>query len=197
MNQLISLLLKRRFAAKLLTLFIITIGAWTASTLPLAEKPRFDMREGNIVTSYPGATALDIESNITSKIEKELLSISGIKRFTSTSENGVSDVAFELNSNVSDSNAVYQDIRDALARVSDLPIGVTDAPMLSIKKSYSLDFMVVGISGDVPYNVLRDKAKNLELQLRRLNGIGEVHAIDLRVPEFIIQLEPISLNVMV
>ncbi|MCW4444183.1 efflux RND transporter permease subunit [Vibrio splendidus] len=194
MNKLISLLLERRFAAKLLTLFIITIGAWTASNLPLAEKPRFDMREGNIVTTYPGATALDIESNITSKIEKELLSISGIKRFTSTSENGVSDIAFELNTNVSDSNTVYQDIRDAIARVSDLPLGVTDAPMLSIKKSYSLDFMVVGISGDVPYGVLRDKAKNLELQLRRLDGIGEVHAIDLRTPEFIIQLEPISLK---
>ncbi|PSU57169.1 AcrB/AcrD/AcrF family protein, partial [Photobacterium aphoticum] len=194
MNILLNLLFTRKYAAKLLTLLIIGIGAWTAYHLPLAEKPRFDMREGNIVTQYPGATALDVESNVTSKLEKELLSISGIKQFTSTSENGRSDIAFELDSQVSDPNAVYQDVRDAITRVSDLPSGVTDAPTLSIKKSYSLDFMVVGIAGDVPYATLRDKAKNLELALRRVPGIGEVHPIDLRDPEFLIQLEPISLK---
>lgn len=194
MNLMLSFLFTRKFAAKLLTLMIICIGAWTAYNLPLAEKPRFDMRQGDIVTHYPGATALDVESNVTSKLEKELLSISGIKQFTSTSENGVSNISFELNSDVSVPSVTYQDIRDAITRVSDLPAGVTEAPTLSIKKSYSLDFMVVGISGDVPYATLRDKAKNLELALRRLDGIGEVHPIDLRNPEFIIQLEPISLK---
>ncbi len=100
---------------------------------PLAEKPRFDLGKGDIVTVYPGASAKDIESNITSKIEKELLSISGLKEFTSTSETGVSNISVVLDSNVSDPNTVYQDIRDALARVTDLPAGVTEAPTLSIK----------------------------------------------------------------
>lgn len=194
MNFILSFLFTRKCAAKLLTIMIICIGTWTAYHLPLAEKPRFDMKKGNIVTHYPGATAFDVESNVTSKLEKELLSISGIKQFTSTSETGVSNISFELNSDVSVPSATYQDIRDAISRVSDLPAGVIEAPTLSIKKSYSLDFMVVGISGDVPYATLRDKAKNLELALRRLDGIGEVHPIDLRNPEFIIQLEPISLK---
>jgi len=193
-NYLLDLLSKRRFASKVLTFVIISIGVVTAYNLPLAEKPRFDLGKGNIVTIYPGATAQDVESNVTSKIEKELLSISGIKEFTSKSETGLSNVSIVLDSNVSDPNAVYQDIRDAISRVSDLPTDVTEAPTLSIKKSYSLDFMVVGISGDVAYNELRDKAKGLELELRRLDGIGEVHTIDLRAPEFIIQLEPISLK---
>ncbi len=106
----------------------------------------------------------------------------------------MSNISVVLDSNVSDPNAVYQDIRDALARVTDLPAGVTEAPTLSIKKSYSLDFMVVGISGDVGYKALRDKAKDLELALRRVEGIGEVYTVDLRAPEFLIQLEPISLR---
>ncbi|MCL1047178.1 efflux RND transporter permease subunit [Shewanella electrodiphila] len=194
MNTMLSLLLKRKFAAKILTLLIISIGAWTAYKLPLAEKPRFDMGKGNIITTYPGATALDIESNVTSKIEKELLSVSGLKQFTSKSENGLSNISFELHSDVANSELVYQDLRDAIARVVDLPSGITEAPTLTIKKSFSLDFMVIGIAGDVPYSTLRDKAKNLELALRKLDGIGEVHPIDLRDPEFIVQLEPISLK---
>ncbi|CAE6904822.1 Belongs to the resistance-nodulation-cell division (RND) (TC 2.A.6) family [Vibrio sp. B1REV9] len=194
MNGILDILSHRKFAAKVLTILIISIGAWTAYNLPLAEKPRFDLGKGNIVTVYPGASAKDIESNITSKIEKELLSISGLKEFTSTSETGVSNISVVLDSNVSDPNAVYQDVRDALARVSDLPSGVTDAPTLSIKKSYSLDFMVVGISGDVGYKSLRAKAKDLELALRRVEGIGEVYTVDLRTPEFLIQIEPISLR---
>ena len=194
MKRLLELLSLRKFAAKAFTFLIIAMGVFITMGLPMAEKPRFDMMSGEIVTSYPGATALDIESNITSKIEKELLSISGIKEFVSTSENGQSNISVELESSVSDPNAVYQDIRDALARVSDLPAGVTDAPTFMARKSYSLDFMVVGISGDVPYSVLRKKAKDLELKLRQVEGIGEVHTTDLRNPEFLIALEPKSLK---
>lgn len=189
-----DLLSQRKFASKVLTIIVISIGAYIASTLPLAEKPRFDLGKGDIVTLYPGASAKDVESNITSKIEKELLSISGIKEFTSKSESGVSAISIVLNSNVSDPNAVYQDIRDALARVTDLPSGVTEAPTLTVKKSYSLDFIVVGLSGDVDYKTLRKKAKDLELALRRVEGIGEVYSVDLRAPEFLIMLEPISLK---
>lgn len=166
----------------------------TAYHLPLAEKPRYDLGKGNIITIYPGATAQDVESNVSSKIEKELLSISGIKEFTSKSETGISNISIVLESNVSDPNVVYQDIRDAISRVTDLPADVTQSPTLSIKKSYSLDFMVIGISGDVAYSDLREKAKDLELKLRQLEGIGEVHPIGLLAPEFIIQLEPKSLQ---
>ncbi|MGO0308035.1 efflux RND transporter permease subunit [Endozoicomonas acroporae] len=73
MNTLLELLSLRKFAAKTLTFLIIATGVFIAIGLPMAEKPRYDMMSGNITTSYPGATALDIESNITSKIEKELL----------------------------------------------------------------------------------------------------------------------------
>ena len=194
MQFLLTLLSQRRLAAKILTLVLIVLGLFSLTQLPLAEKPRFDMGDGAITTVYPGASASDIESNVTSKLEKELLSISGIKEFNSTSEVGVSTIEFALNSGISDPNIVYQDIRDAISRVSDLPAGVTDAPTLAIKKSYSLDFMVVGISSDLPYNLLRERAKTLELALRRVDGIGQVHPIDLRDPEFLIALEPVQLQ---
>lgn len=194
MQFLLEMLSQRRLAAKILTILLIVLGISALFKLPLAEKPRFDMGEGSITTVYPGASASDVESNVTSKIEKELLSVSGIKEFNSSSEAGVSSIDVSLNSGISDPNIVYQDIRDAIARVTDLPVGVTESPSLSIKKSYSLDFMVVGISSDLPYSELRAKAKTLELALRRVDGIGQVYPIDLRQPEFLISLEPTQLQ---
>ncbi len=194
MQYLLTLLSQRRLAAKLLTLVLIVLGLFALTQLPLAEKPRFDMGEGLIITEYPGASASDVESNVTSKLEKELLSISGIKEFHSVSEAGLSEIEFRLNTGIADPNVVYQDVRDALARVSDLPLGVTESPKLSVEKSYSLDFMVVGISSDLPYEQLRARAKSVELALRRVEGIGQVYPIDLREPEFLINLEPTQLQ---
>jgi len=194
MTAILEIFSQRRLAAKLLSILLILLGLMALSQLPLAEKPRFDMGKGTITTVYPGATTSDIESNITSKIEKELLSISGIKEFSSKSETGISSIDVKISSDTSDVEGVYQDIRDAIARVSDLPSGITDLPTLMVKKSYSLDFMVVGISSDLPYAELRQQAKTLELGLRRIKGIGEVHPIDLRQPEFLISLEPAQLQ---
>ncbi|OAN11123.1 export membrane family protein [Photobacterium jeanii] len=194
MQYLLTLLSQRRLAAKILTLIVIVLGLLALKHLPLAEKPRFDMGEGVIRTVYPGASASDVESNVTSKLEKELLSVSGIKEFHSVSEAGVSEIEFRLNGGLADPDAVYQDVRDAINRVSDLPTGVTDAPQLVVEKSYSLDFMVVGISSDLPYEQLRNRAKSVELALRRVEGIGQVYPIDLREPEFLIALEPAQLK---
>jgi len=194
MIGLLEIFSQRRLAAKLLSILIILLGLAALFELPLAEKPRFDMGKGSITTVYPGATASDIESNITSKIEKELLSISGLKEFSSSSETGISRINIKVSSDNADVEGVYQDVRDALSSVSGLPSGITDLPTLTVKKSYSLDFMVIGISSELPYAELRAQAKTLELALRRIDGIGEVHPIDLRKPEFLISLEPAQLQ---
>ena len=123
--NLLEMLTQRRLAAKILTLLVIGFGVLALFQLPLAEKPRLDMGEGVITTSFP-ASASDIESNITSKIEKELLSVSGIKEFVSVSEEGRSTIEFVVNSGIANKDSVYQDVRDAIARVSDLPSGVIE-----------------------------------------------------------------------
>jgi multidrug efflux pump subunit AcrB len=180
--------------ANVLTAAILVLGLYAISSLPLAELPRVDLGKADIVTQYPGASAEDVEANVTSRIEKELLTLSDIKKFSSVSEEGQSEISIELKSDINDVAKSYQDIRDAVARVSDLPAGVTQLPSVRTKKSSSLDFMVVGISGDMPYAELRQHARALEVSLRRLPGIGEVISKDMRAREFWIQLEPEQLE---
>lgn len=189
MNNFLVFFINRRLSANILTFCVIALGILSIMNLPLAEKPLVDLGKGNITTIYPGASAEDIEVNINTKLEKELLSVSGIKTFTSSAELGRSNIKIELKSNVTDTKATYQDVRDAISRVSDLPAGVTSNPTLSVMKSSNLDFMVIGISSNKSYFELRKQAKMLELGLRRITGIGEVHPQDLRDLENIIKLD--------
>lgn len=194
MTRLYEFILGRSMVANVLTIAVFVLGFYALSVLPLAELPRVDLGKADIETEYPGASAEDVEANVTSKIEKELLTLSDIKKFSSVSEEGRSEINIELKSDVSNVEKSYQDIRDAVSRVSDLPIGVTQLPSVRTKKSSSLDFMVIGISGDIPYAELRRHARALEVSLRRLPGIGEVISKDMRAREFWIQLEPEQLE---
>lgn len=189
-----SLLLGRRWFSHLLLLTIIFIGAMSVWQMPMAEKPAIDLGQVSITTSFPGASSLEVESNVTSKLEKELLSVAGIERFTSRSETGASSISIRIDPGVSDMNEVYQDIRDAVNRVTDLPIEVTERPLVRISKSSNLDFMVVGIGSELPYATLREQARILELKLRRVSGVGEVNLIDLRRREFWVELQPEQLR---
>lgn len=189
MDKFLYYLLNRRLSANIITFCIIALGIMAVIQLPLAEKPIVELGKANIVTSYPGASAEDIESNINSKLEKELLSVTSIKTFTSKAELGSSNISIELKPSVKDVKSAYQDIRDAINRVPNLPAGITRKPVLNVKKSFNLDFMVLGIASDQPYNKLRIKAKSLELGLRRIEGVGEVHLLDMRDLEHIIKIE--------
>lgn len=194
MTSLLRWFTERRLAAKLFSFALLALGLFALYDLPLAEKPRIDLGEVTVTTEYPGASAEDVEANVTGKLEKGLLSVAGIRKFISSSASGRSEIEVVLEPSVSDVANVYQDIRDAVNRVTDLPTGVTDAPQVRVKKSSNLDFMVVGISADLPYAKLREQARLLELKLRRVKGISEVKLIDLREREFWIELEPEQLK---
>ncbi|QBF83020.1 efflux RND transporter permease subunit [Shewanella maritima] len=192
-------LIQRRLLANVLTIALLAIGTLSLWSLPMAEKPAIDAGEVSVSTSYPGASAEEVESNVTSKLEKELLSVSGISKFSSVSESGSSRIAITIDSNITKLEPVYQDIRDAVNRVTDLPPQVIEKPLVRVHKSSNLDFMVVGIgsqlsSKQISYKQLREQAKQLELKLRRISGVGEVNLIDLREREFWIELEPAQLS---
>lgn len=194
MKQLLSYVIGRRMTANVMTLAIILLGIYAAVGLPLAEYPVVDFGSASIETRYPGASAEDVEANVTSRIEKELLSLSDIETFTSVSEDGLSSIRVSLKDDVKNVAGAMQDIRDAVSRVGDLPAGVTESPTVRVIKSSSLDFMIVGVSGDLPYAELRQYARGLELELRRLPGIGNVLPNDLREKEFWIEVDQAQLS---
>lgn len=75
---------------------ILVIGLFSFSRLPIDQFPEMDAPFITVMTTYPGANASEIETNVTKLIENTLSSVEGLKDMTSSSRDNMSVVSLEL-----------------------------------------------------------------------------------------------------
>jgi hydrophobe/amphiphile efflux-1 (HAE1) family protein len=130
--SLASVSIRRPVLAIVLSVTIILMGALAAQRLGVREYPAIDPPVISIVTTYPGASAEIIESQITEPIEAAVNAVAGIRTITSTSREGASQVTVEFDLGA-DLEAAANDVRDKLGRaVRNLP---ADANPPSVEKA--------------------------------------------------------------
>ncbi|HMV22785.1 MAG TPA: efflux RND transporter permease subunit [Saprospiraceae bacterium] len=130
--------LRRPVFAIVLNLLIILFGVIGFKSLGIRDYPAIDPPIVSVRTSYPGANADIIESQITEPLEKAINGISGIKNISSMSSQGSSsiNVEFELSE---DLEAAANDVRDKVSQaVRSLPSDL-DAPPVVSKADASSD----------------------------------------------------------
>jgi len=112
---------KRPVAAIVLSLLLTIFGFISFTKLPSRGMPKIESTAVSVRTTYKGASASIMESQVTNVIEKNLHGISGIDEITSSSRNGLSRirVTFKLGSNFIEG---VSDIRGAVEKsVRSLP----------------------------------------------------------------------------
>ena len=92
---------------------ILIFGLYSLSRLPIDFYPKMDLPMISVVTTYSGANAADVETNVTKPLEDALNSIQGLKELTSTSQDNSSIITlqFEWGVNLDES---MNDIRGAI-----------------------------------------------------------------------------------
>jgi multidrug efflux pump len=113
--SLASLSIRRPVLTGVLSFTIMLLGALSATRLGIREYPAVDPPVVTIITTYPGASAEVIESQITEPIEAAVNAVAGISNLTSISREGSSQVRVEFDLNV-DLEAAANDVRDQLGR---------------------------------------------------------------------------------
>ena len=112
---------KRPVFASVISLLLVLFGLVAFNRLPLREYPDIDPPVVTIDTSYPGASANVVETQITQLIEERISGIEDIQFIESTSEDGRSVVTVEFSTG-RDVDGAANDIRDRVAGVvDDLP----------------------------------------------------------------------------
>lgn len=189
MERLFRFFASRPLLAGIFTLSAIGLGLAAIGTARLSEYP--DIRTGytEVTTIYPGASPEDVETNVTNKIERELLSVFEIDRFGSTSLGSTSIIYIKLKANA-DMEIGNQRIREAVQRVTDLPREVRDLPLVEEEKTATLILMIIGVSGDIPYDQLHAWARRFEKKIRQVPGVGRIKTIGLNQREIQVQLNP-------
>ncbi|MEZ8915590.1 efflux RND transporter permease subunit [Vibrio lentus] len=182
----------RQFLARIITVMVLLTGAMSLMQLNLQEYPDVAMDTAEIETSYPGATAQDIELNITNPIEKELRSVDGIAYFSSESSEGRSFIEVEYLPG-EDAAVILRDIQQAVDRVGNLPKDIDSPPVVTQQKTSSLDVYHFGVSlsdSNTDPASLQYYAYQLEKRINNLGGVGSIKLSGFNEREFWVEVDP-------
>ena len=145
---------KRPVFATVINILLIIFGVVAFTSLPLREYPNIDPPVVSIGTSYPGANAEIVETQITQVIEERISGIDGIKTVNSSSRDGRSNITIEFEQS-RDIDSAANDVRERVQRVlRSLPEQV-DPP--EVTKANSDEDTVVW------YNLRSENMTTLEL----------------------------------
>lgn len=193
-------LLRNPHLLVLVVVILFVGGANALRSLPRLEDPRLTNRNPLVLTFLPGASAEQVEAQVTEPIERELREIAEVKKIESTSSLGVSSIAIELADDVADPTPVLADLRSALDRSERrLPASAT-RPWLDDQRGAAAYGLIVALrwrAGATPDLALLDRyAAELADRLRRIDGteIVRVHGdVDERV---LVEPEPGELSAL-
>lgn len=158
------------------TIFICLFGVITYVSLPKEQFPEVVFPQIYIATIYAGAPS-DVENLITKQIEKQVKSISGIKKVTSNSIQNFSNVIIEFQTDVSIDKA-KQDVKDAVDRAKpDLPSDLEDDPQVIDIDISEVPIMNINIAGDYDLETLKEYAEDMQDEIESLTEIRRVDIV--------------------
>ena len=163
---------KRQFSVVLIASLVIA-GGYALLEIPKENSPAIVIPNGVVVTTLPGASAKDMETLVTAKLEDQISGLSNVDTITSSSRDGVSQVVVQFSSNA-DLNQSIQDLRDAAAKaVPNLP---TDASTPSVSKIELSDrpIIVVSIASALPPTEFSALAKKVSDEIKAVPGVSAV-----------------------
>ncbi len=170
--------LRRPVLAIVMNIVIVLFGIIGFQFLGVRDYPAIDPPNISVRTSYPGANADIIESQITEPLEKAVNGIAGIRNITSSSSNGSSNINVEFELGV-DLEAAANDVRDKVSQAQrSLPTDL-DAPPVVSKADASSDAILSMTVQSVTRNQLEMTEYANNVLVERLQTIPGVSGIQI------------------
>lgn len=153
---------------------VAILGLFSLSTLPIDLYPDVENNTIMVMTTYQGASAQDIEQNVTRPLENALNAVNDLKHITSKSRENISVITLEFEYG-KDLDVLTNDVRDKLDMVkSSLPDNA-ETPIIFKFSSDMIPIVMLSVraSESMPglYKILDDAVAN---PLARISGVGSV-----------------------
>ena len=153
---------------------VIVIGIYSYTQLPIDQFPEMDPPYITVLTTYAGASASEVETNVTKIMENSLNSVDHLKELTSNSKDNMSMVTMEFEWGT-DLDEVLNDVRTYVDITRDnLPDGCSNPIIIKLSTSM-MPVIQYAVTAKESYPSL-DKLLNDEVipQLNRVDGIGNL-----------------------
>lgn len=187
--------IKRPVLTIVYSIVIVLFGIVGFTYLGVREFPAVDPPTITVRTSYTGANADVIESQITEPLEESINGIDGIRTISSTSAQGVSTITVEFNLDA-DLEAAANDVRDRVSRaVRQLPEDLTAPPVVTKADANSDAIIAVLVSSNTrtPLELSDFGNRVLKERLQTIPGVSEVRIWGERKFAMRLRLDPSKL----
>ena len=185
---------KRPVTTILIFVAVVIIGLFSLQKLPIDLYPDIETNTIMVMTSYQGASAEDIEQNVTRPLENTLNSVEHLKHITSNSKENISIVTLEFEYGY-DIDVLTNDVRDKLNMVSSFLPDDANTPILFKFSSDMIPIVLLSAQANesVPglYKILDENVAN---PLARVDGVGSVSIAGAPKREVHIYIDPLKLE---
>lgn len=165
-----------RTSIYIITIIITLVGILSYIGLPKEQFPEVKFPNILITTVYPGTSPTDIENLVTKQIEKQIKSVTGVKKMTSNSVQDFSIITVEFNTD-QNVDLALQRVKDAVAKAdNDLPTDLPADPQVRDIDVSQMPIMNVHITGDYPLDKMKKYADDLQ---DKIEGLKEITRADL------------------
>ena len=195
MDSFLNFLVRQKKFALVFSLAFIAIGTLAVVGMQRDQFPAVDFEILSVTTAYPGASPEDVEKAVTNVIEKELLSVGGIKEITSTSREGLSSIIVTLAADLKDVQTVKNDVRNAVNQVKSFPEEVTNLPQVVDFNVSEFPIITINIDGSmIDYDLSRQITDDLETALLKVKGVSAIDKSGYLDSEIQIKVNPDMLD---
>ena len=172
MRKIITYFIKFPVAVTIFIATFVVFGIVGALSMKSSFFPLVESQNITINLTYPGASPQEMEEGVVLKIEDNLKGIIGIDRVTSVSRENSATINVEI---FKDKNidVVLADVKNAVDRVPSFPSGM-EPPIISKVENIrsTISFIING--ENIPLATLKQHARNIENDLRSIDGISQV-----------------------
>ncbi len=169
-------------------------GVFSLMNTSIAQFPDFDANTIMVMSSYQGASAQDIETNVTKVLENSLNGVENLKKLSSRSKENISIISLEFEYGT-DIEAATNNVRDKLDMVSSLLPDGASQPMIMKFSVDDMPIMILSATAEESISglnkILDDKVAT---PLARVSGVGTVSVGGAPTREIQVYCDPYKLQ---
>lgn len=167
--------IQRPVLATMMSLSLVLFGAISLSRLPVRELPDIDPPIVSVNTTYVGANAAVVETEVTERLEEAVNNVPGIKTLSSSSREQSSQINIEFDLS-RDIDIAAQEVRDRVARVRGLLPDNVEEPVISKQDSDARPVLWIAMESEhyTPLEMNGLAERQVKNRLQTVAGVSSI-----------------------
>jgi len=179
----------RKILVNMIFLILVVLGVMRYREMPREFFPNANLNEALVTIVYPGASAREVERQITVKIEEAVAELDGLDEVLSTSQQSIAmvDLFIDEGTNL---DKFMLDLQAAVNNIPDLPEDANEPSYLELDASVIQPVCFVAVGGQVDQSILLEVSEDLKKEFMDIRGVKRVDIDGLRESEVHVDVDP-------